>query len=107
MRIKWLQPGHWISRPENCSSHCKCCWHRGQENLNWFMGFPLVDAGIMLKFPSFGNRSKKLQASKHQAPEKLQVPNSKFQRRMEFGTFWNFLELGTWDLELSSLFHHI
>ena len=25
------------SRPENCSSHCRCCWHCGQENLNSLM----------------------------------------------------------------------
>jgi hypothetical protein len=38
MRMRWLHAGHWISRPENCGSHCKCWLHLGQENLKWFMG---------------------------------------------------------------------
>jgi hypothetical protein len=32
--IMWLHEGHWICRPENCSSQTICCSQWEQQNLN-------------------------------------------------------------------------
>src|ERR1051326_981990 len=52
-----------------------------------------------------GASRRKLQARKHQAPEKLQIPNSKLQGTLFADQLWFLvlgisLELGAWSLEL-------
>jgi len=46
--MRWWQAGQVICRPANCSSHCRCCPQKGQENLNSAIDLRVLYVGAFL-----------------------------------------------------------